>query len=191
MAISPNTGNYCIGKGKLYIAEWVGDTPPTEWTDLGNAPSVEIEHAIEKLPHYASMSSFKLKDKNIILQKDYTVNFALDEMSAYNVQIFLQATRSGGTLHALHGSETEFALKFVAAGPNRTYEFWKMTLTPNGALSLIGEEWMQMSYTGEGLADSDNHVDSPYYDVRWTTTTTTSTTTSSSTTTTTTTTEPV
>ena len=113
MAVAPNTGNYTIGKGKLYIAEWVGDTPPSSYTDLGNAPSVEIEHAIEKLPHYASMSSFKLKDKNIVLQKDYTVNFALDEMSAYNLKIFLQGTTGSGVIHALQAAEIEYALKFL------------------------------------------------------------------------------
>lgn len=188
MPIAPDVGNYTIGKGKIYIGEWSGTTPPSVWTDLGNAPSVEIEHAVEKLPHYASMSSFKLKDKNIVLQKDYTVNFTLDEISAANLQLFIQATREGDTLHALEASETEYALKFISdnpAGPNRTYEFWKATLSPNGPMSLIGEEWMQMAYVAEGLADTANHSSSPYYDVTFTTTTTTTTTTSSTTTTTT------
>jgi hypothetical protein len=160
MAIAPNTGNYTIGKGKLYIAEWVGDTPPSSYIDLGNAPVITIEHAIERLPHYSSQKEYRAKDKNIVLQKDYIVNFTLDEISAYNLQIFLQGTRDGASILGLQSAETEYALKFVAdnpAGPNRTYEFWRMTLTPSGSLSLIGEEWMQLAFTGEGLADTANH----------------------------------
>lgn len=177
MAVAPNIENYTIGKGKIYIAEWVGDTPPSEYTDLGNAPVVDIEHTVEKLAHYSSQASFKTKDKTVVLSKDYVVNFTLDEISAYNLQIFLQATRSGNTFYALQSAEVEYALKFVADNPvgaNRTYEFWKMTLMPAGSLSLIGEEWMQLAYTGEGLADIANHAASPYYNVTFSTTTTTS-----------------
>jgi hypothetical protein len=63
-----------------------------------------------------------------------------------------------------------------------------MTIGPNGSLQLIGDEYLSMTFMGDGLADTANHPSSPYFTINTVTTTTTSTTsstTSSSTTTTT------
>ena len=193
MALSPDVDNYSVGKGVLSIGLWVGNTPPAVLTDVGNAPTVEVEHALERLPHYSSRAGLRVKDKNPIIQSDYIVNFTLDEMAVHNLNLFMAGTQESGVIHALRVPDAEYALKFVQDnpfGPNRTYWFWKTTLSPSGPMALIGEEWMQMSFMAEGLSDSVNHETSPYYDVTFTTTTTTTTTTSSTTTTTTTTTEP-
>ena len=180
MPTPADTGNYTIGKGILSIAAWVGATPPVAYTDVGNASSIEVEHTIERLPHYSSRQDYRLKDKNPIIQTDYMVTFVLDEIAVENLKLFLSATEASGVLHALQAADTEYALQFVSnnpIGPNRTWTFWKATLTPGGPLSLIGEEYMSMSFTAEGLADTTNHASSPYYDVTYTTTTTTTTTT--------------
>jgi len=191
MPISPDTGNFTVGKGILSIAAWVGDTPPASYTDVGNATSIEVEHAVEKLPHYSSRQSYKLKDKNITIQRDYTVTFILDEIAVANLAMFILGTTATGVIHALQSADAEWALQFVSdnpTGPNRTYTFWKASIMPSGPMALIGEEWMQLSYISEGLADVANHPSSPYYDITYTTTTTTTSTTSSTTSSTTTTT---
>lgn len=190
MAIPHDTDNYTIGKGVLSIGAWDGNTPPASLTDVGNAPSVEVEHTLERLPHYSSRSGLKVKDKNPVIQADYVVNFVLDEIAAENLVLFVAGTQEEGVIHALQVPDAEYQLKFVSDnpfGPNRTYWFWKATLTPNGPMTLIGEEWMQMSFMAEGVADTVHHESSPYYDITFTTTTTTSSTTSSTTSTTTTT----
>lgn len=182
MPIPPNDENYTVGKGILSIGAWVGSTPPTIFVDVGNAINIEVEHALERLPHYSSRAEFKRKDKNPVIQTDYSVTFSLDEMAVDNLKMFLGATEETGTLHALQASDTEYALQFVSdnpLGPNRTWTFWKASLTPSGPLSLIGDTYMQMDYMAEGLADVANHPASSYYDVTYTTTTTTSSTTSS------------
>lgn len=181
MPTPPNTENYAIGKGKLYIDEWTGSTPPASVTTaIGNCTSIEVEPTVERLAHYSSQTGFRTKDKNPIIQTDYSINFDCDEVAAVNLNRFLMGTRSGNVISALQGSNLEFALKFVSdnpIGPNQTWNFWKCTLTPNGALQLIGEEWMVMSFAGEGLSDVANHVSSPYFTVTEATTTTTTTTT--------------
>lgn len=182
--------NYTIGKGILSIGAWVGSTPPVDFTDVGNASSIEVEHVLERLPHYSSRAGLRIKDKNPIIQTDYTVTFVLDEIAISNLLLFTAGTEESGVIHALQVPDAEYALKFVQdnpIGPNRTFWFWKATLTPSGPMALIGEEWMQMSYMAEGLADTTNHESSPYYDITFTTTTTTTTTTSSTTSSTTTT----
>jgi len=186
-----STDLYAIGKGILYIAEWSGTTPPSDpggYTDIGNCPSFEIEPTVEKRPHYSSRSGFRTKDKNPITQLEYAVNFDLDEMAASNLRRFLMGTLNSGTkvIAALTNANQEYALKFISdnpIGPNQIWYFWRVTLSPNGPLQLIGEDYMVMSITAEGLSDSANHPSSQYFDVKNVTTTTTSTTTTTTTTT--------
>lgn len=183
MATPPSVDNYVIGKGKLSIAEFVGSTPGS-YAFMGNAPSVEVEPTIERLPHYSSQQDFRLKDANPVIQTEYVVNFDVDEIAAPNLNKFLLGTLIGGnTIRMLQGTSKQYALRFRSdnpIGPNQRWDFWKGTLSPNGPMQLIGEEWMVMSYTFEGLADKVNHSASPYADVTYLTTTTTTTTTTTS-----------
>ena len=182
-ASSPSTTLYALGKGVLEIGEWSGATPPLYpggYTDVGNCPKFEVEVTEEKLDHYSSRSGIKRKDKTVTLETGYTCKFSLDEMSVKNLQMFLKATLSGSNvLLANTALDKEYALRFTSdnpVGPNETWEFWRMTLAPDGAFSLIGDEWQTLSFTGTGLADSTNQPTSPYFTVTYATTTTTTTT---------------
>ncbi len=176
----PNPDNYVVGKGVLYIADFPGAGSPS-WTHMGNCPSVEIEQSIERLPHFSSMASLKYKDKNPVVQTEYMINFDCDELAAANLRVWLGATESGTSLYAMQDVNKEYAVKFVSAnpiGPDYVWTFHKCTIGANGAAPLIGDEYMQLSFTADGLADTANNASSPYFDVvRVTTTTTSSTTT--------------
>lgn len=172
MTTPASVDNYTIGKGVMSIAAWIGQTPPSGYDSMGNCPSVEVEPAIERLPHYSSMQSFRLKDANPVIQTEYMINFTCDEIAAINLNKFLLGTLTGvgygSVISMLQSANVEYAIQFVSANPigaNYTWEFWKGTLSPNGALQLIGEEWMTMDFTFEGLADTANHAASPYADV--------------------------
>jgi hypothetical protein len=60
---------------------------------------------------------------------------------------------------------------------------WKVEIAPEGAFSLIGDEWMSMGFSGEGLDDSVNHPTSRFFSMRFTDALATTTSTTSSTTT--------
>jgi len=169
-ATPPSTANYTIGKGVLSIGTWSGLTPPAGYTAIGNCPSVEVEPKLERLPHYSSQAQYRLKDKNPVIQTEYTVVFTCDELATANLNKYLMGTLSGGVISALQAPDTEYAVKFVSAnptGPNNTWEFWRGTLMPNGALQLIGDEWMVMDFMFDGLADSTNHATAPYFTVSY------------------------
>lgn len=188
------------GRGILYIAPWSGTTPPTyptafsagslgDFLDVGNATSFEMEPVTEFDPHYSSRSGVNLKDLNPVTTQEYNVNFTLDELAAQNLKKFLMGTYSASTgrIAGLQNAGQEWAIIFVSnnpIGPNSVAYLWKVTITPNGALALIGDEYLAMTYTGTGLVDTANHASSPYFDYKIITTTTTSTTTSTTTTTT-------
>lgn len=178
---SPSTELYSLGKGILSIGEWVGATPPGSLTDVGNSPRFEVEVTEERLEHFSSRSGTRQKDKIVVLETGYTVNFDLDEISIANLQKFLKATLSGSNvLYANTVLDKEYALQFVSDNPvgeNSTWLFHRVQLNPGAAFNLISEEWQLLTFEGEGLSDTANNPDSPFFTVTFATTTTTTTTT--------------
>ena len=187
---SHNTDLYTIGKGILYIKEF--GASDNDYADMGNAPNAEIEPIIERLPHYSSRSGYRTKDKNPTISTEYNLNITLDEISQANLAKFLMGSLSTDliTISALQMADQEYSIKFIEDNPiglNKIWFFHRLTISPNGAMSLITEEWEQISITCEGLSDVSNNPTSPYFTVTAVTTTTTTTSTSTTTTTTTTT----
>lgn len=182
---SPSTNNYQLGRGILSLAEFSGGAPGA-YTDMGNCPAFSMEVTEEKLPHYSSRTGTKTKDKEVVIETGYNLTFDLDEVSINNLKIFLKGTTSENKVYANQSLDREFAVRFVTdnpAGPNETWYFWRVTLSPNGPFSLISDEWSTMSFNGEGLSDTVNHSSSSYFDVYFVTTTSTTTTSSTTTTT--------
>ena len=182
---------YALGKGILYIAPFANGSEV--YSDLGNCPAFALGLSEEKLDHFTSRSGVKRKDKVVVIETGYSLEYTLDEFSVANLAYFLKANTSHNIIYANTNLTQEYAIKFISdnpEGPNQTWIFHKATISPNGTLSLIGDDnWMEMSFSAEGLDDTDNNPSSPYFDVTFvtTTTTTTTTTTSSSSSTTTTT----
>jgi len=173
------------GRGVLYIADWSGTTPPTDPTDyyeMGNCPSFEAEPVIERRPHYSSQSGLRVKDLNPVVQTDYNLTFEVDEIAAKNLAKFFLGTLNETTkrISGLQSADAEYAIKIVSAnpiGPDTIFRFWRCTITPNGPLQLIGDEYLSMSFSGEGLADTANNPSNPYFEITYVTTTTTTSTT--------------
>ena len=174
---SPSTSLYALGRGILSIAEWVGETPPSEgdYEDVGNSPRFEVEVTEEKLEHFSSRSGLKVKDKIVTLETGYMLNFDLDEISVANLAKFLKGTLSGSNVILANTAlSKEYGCKFISDNPvgeNETWEFWKVQLSPGAAFNLISDEWSLMSFTGEGLADETGHPTSPFFTVTFATTT--------------------
>jgi hypothetical protein len=167
MPTPPNVENLTIGKGILYAALFTGGTPGT-YMDLGEVPSIELDQAITRLPYYSARSGMKTKGKNPVTLMEYTLNFVLSEFATENIQKAIQGSISGGVIAMYGGIAYEWALKFVEnnpAGPNRIWNFWKGTLSANGAIPMISDEWRAMPMKFEGLADTTNHIASPFADV--------------------------
>ena len=184
MKDSPSTTLYTLGKGKLYIANYSDACPVESWTDLGNSPRFEVEVTEELLEHYSSMSGSRTLDKTVVLETGYAVAFDLDEFSKNNLKIYLKGQLVGGgnKLRANQVVNQEYILRFISdnpEGPNETWEFWRLRLSPGGAISLISDEWALLPFSGKGLSDTTCHSTSPYFDVTFCTTTTTTTTSSS------------
>lgn len=185
IATSPDTSLYELGKGIVYIAEFAAGVPGM-YKDVGNCSKFDVEVTEESLDHFSSRSGTRKKDKTAILETGYTLSFDLDEISVLNMQMVLKAgVQNGHVLLANTALDKEYAIRFESDNPvgqNKKWEFWKCKLTPAGPISLISDDWQKLSFTGDGLTDTDNHADSPYFSVSYVTTTSTTTSSSTSTT---------
>lgn len=92
MANNPSTDNYVLGKGILYFDKKNLSTGLYDGErDLGNAPAVNINVALEELAHYSARGGLKAKDKKVISEVAPTITFTLDEQSKDNVVMLFMA----------------------------------------------------------------------------------------------------
>lgn len=190
MTEAHNTGLYTpSGRGILYIAPWTNTTPPTypdDYYEVGNCPSFEVEPVRETRPHYSSREGVRLKDLNPTTTLEYMITFECDEISSKNLNKFFMGSHntSTGIISGLQNVEQEYGLVFVSnnpIGPNQVFYFHRVTIGPNGPLQLIGDEYLSMTFSAEGLADTANNPTSPYFTIHNVTTTTTTSTTTTTT----------
>lgn len=173
MSQPPSVDNYTIwdvGTGILYMAEWCGDKPPLDIdNDVGNVVSIKIKNIIKRSPKYKTINGKEYIHENQAITIGYSILFKLDEICDENLKLFASATKEKDILHGFQNVNTHFALKFVSktqVGAKKTWIFWKASLTTKGYVSLIGKDrWMGLSFKVDGLADLENHPESPLYDI--------------------------
>jgi len=103
--ISPNTDNYTIHRGKLFVR----DKGATAWRALGNAPSFSLTPNVEKYEHFSSQAGIKLKDKEITQQVSAEVSITLDEFTGANLALPTLASRDAYTQAAAIGETETYA----------------------------------------------------------------------------------
>lgn len=81
--LSPNTGNYLYGKGRLYFE----DADSSGLLDLGNIPKFTLQPEVTTEDHYSSRSGTKLKDMSVVTESKVTGEFDIEEYSAENLNL--------------------------------------------------------------------------------------------------------
>lgn len=88
--MNPSTDNLTLGKGIAYFNRLNPATGLHEGErDLGNAPSLTFNVALEVLEHFSSRGGLKAKDKKIVSQVTPKITFTLDEPSVENMAMLL------------------------------------------------------------------------------------------------------
>jgi hypothetical protein len=86
--LSPNVGNYYLGKGIVY---WLGQGE-TAWRDLGNCTIFEFTPSVTKLDHFSSRSGVRQKDLSVVTEQIATVHVTMEEFSAANMALAMMGT---------------------------------------------------------------------------------------------------
>lgn len=91
------TDDYTIGRGLVFFSELDANGLPTNWRDLGNAPSLSMSISEEELEHYSTRQGVKNKDKTVIINRDMDITFTLDEINDENLALLLSGETKNET----------------------------------------------------------------------------------------------
>lgn len=102
----PNTEDYNLGRGIIYIAEidsTTGRPSASGWRDLGNAPEFNVTVEAETLEHRSSRQGLQTVDKEVLISQDMNLSFALDELNHENLALFFSGSKASHTNVAIAG----------------------------------------------------------------------------------------
>lgn len=156
--LSPNIGNYYIGKGNVYI-KLLGETA---YIHVGNCPTFEFTAKVTQLDHFSSMTGVKVKDFTAVTEISGSLTMILEEFTARNMGLALLGLPTGGpsptpdSIDIFSDPVIYGSVQFIGAndiGPNWTVTFPLVSIKPNKALSLIGSTWGTIDLMGDVLYD--------------------------------------
>lgn len=157
--LSPNIGNYYIGKGNVSV-KLLGET---DYVHCGNCPTFEFQAKVTQLDHFSSMTGVKVKDFTAVTELSGTLTMVLEEFTARNMGFALLGIPTGGpspldeTIDVFADPVIYGSVQFVGAndvGPVWTVTFPLVKLSPNKAVSLIGNTFGTIDLDGDVLYDS-------------------------------------
>jgi hypothetical protein len=90
--LSPNIGNYYIGKGNVKI-KLLGESA---YVHVGNCPTFEFTAKVTQLDHFSSMTGVKVKDFTAVTEISGSLNIVLEEFSARNMGLAILGLPTGG-----------------------------------------------------------------------------------------------
>lgn len=114
----PNTEDYNLGRGIIYIAEIDSATGKPDnkgWRDLGNAPEFNVTVDAETLEHRSSREGLQSTDKEVLISQDMDLSFALDELNDENLSMFFSGEKATHTNAAVAGF-TKYEMISAASG---------------------------------------------------------------------------
>lgn len=156
--LSPNIGNYYIGKGIVSI-KLLGESG---FTDCGNVPEFEFMAKVTNLDHYSSRTGVRVKDFTAVIEISGQLTMQLEELTARNMGFALLGLPTGGpspvpdTIDILGTPVIYGSVKFVGTndiGPIWTVTFPLVKLSPSKAISLIANTWGTVDLEGDVLFD--------------------------------------
>ncbi len=122
------TDDYTIGRGLVFFSELDANGLPTNWRDLGNAPSLSMSISEEELEHYSTRQGVKNKDKTVIINRDMDITFTLDEINDENLALLL----SGETKNETNPATGVVASTAIIADGSIVAQRWYQLKDGNG-----------------------------------------------------------
>lgn len=83
----PNTSDYILGRGIVYLAELSNDLP-VNFRDVGNATEFNMTVEVETRDHQSSRAGLRVTDKEVVLSQKVNISLTLDEISFNNLAEF-------------------------------------------------------------------------------------------------------
>jgi|SRR6516225_7442233 len=162
--VSPNIGNYFIGRGFAQI-QLPGDTA---FHDLGNITLFEFQVKPTMLPHFSSRVGVRKKDFTAVTELDATLTISMEEFTARNMGFAVLGAVTGTAPNYSISimSNPQIYCSFLFTGTNSVGPQWQASfpvvlLTPQKAISLISAgsgAWGTIDIQGDVLFDSHSNA---------------------------------
>lgn len=171
--ISPNTGNYRLGKGIVSFKR----EGSADFVDLGNCTEATITPTVEKLDHFSSRAGIRQKDLSVTLEQGGTLALIMEEFTPHNVAMMVmgdvdEAALGGPEVTIFTNTEIYGELKITATndiGPRIDWHLYRVSLNPSGEFGAIEQdEWGNMELEGELLAADGGPNDGKFGVLKWT-----------------------
>jgi hypothetical protein len=144
--VSPNVGNYVVGRGIGYVKLIPPSlNPDVNYVDCGNITEFTFQVKPTRLDHYSSRIGVRKKDFVTVTEVAATLTVIMEEFTARNLGfavLGVSAESPPGThvVNILQEPLIYAAFQFVstnAVGPQWTYTFPSCLFTPSKAISLL------------------------------------------------------
>lgn len=99
----PNTDDYLIGRGELFVADLDANGRPKGFRTLGNAPALQYSVEKETIEHTSSLSGARNVDKEVEISTKITINVTLDEFNDENLALVFSGDTASHTNVAVAG----------------------------------------------------------------------------------------
>lgn len=154
-ATSPTTGNLRVGKGAL----WFKKEGAADFVHLGNCTDVTLTPDMETLEHFSSLYGTRVKDLVVVLTKQATLAFTMEEFTPFNLSLMALGTIDeaavGGTeVEIFSESTVSGEIKFISAndiGPKIDMYLHNVSIRPTGDISMISDEFGDMECEADVL----------------------------------------
>lgn len=140
--VSPNIGNYYVGRGFLSMLIQGVDS---DYKDMGNCTKFTFQVNPTRLDHYSSRIGVRRKDLTVVTQLDAKLMMTMEEATVRNMQIAvlgLGLESAADRIDLMTEPLFYAALQFTATnvvGPQWNAVFPNVLLTPANAFQLIAE----------------------------------------------------
>ena len=163
----PDTRDYYLGRGKLYLAVLDANSLPGAYRDLGNAPSFSFSVEEESLDHFGSREGLKILDKRVAISKSVTIAFTLDELNHRNAGLFFAGSVSTITNPAVAGVGSDAGGEIVFTSSSEEGRAYPLLTAYDGtglpvAFSARSVPVITEDPTGtpvDGVLDTDYEID--------------------------------
>lgn len=128
MLSAPNGKNYTLGRGRLYMAQFLpGTMTPGPRLYFGNTPEFSSSTESEELEHFDADNGVNEKDDSVTLSTSRSGSFTTDNISVENVA--LQFLGTSGTVSQTSGTAKT---QTITAQKGRYYQLGQTPENPTG-----------------------------------------------------------
>lgn len=89
--VTGNNDNYTIGGVRIFFKEEVTPGVYSELYDLGNIVEASIASEVDRLEHFTAKTGSRVKDREVVRETKFSINFTFDEPNADNLNLLFMA----------------------------------------------------------------------------------------------------